>query len=213
MTNFLNNYVICVTGGIGSGKTTVARLFATLGARVVDTDEIAHELTAAGGLAMPEIAGAFGKEVIAPDGSLNRTVMRQLCFAAPSSRQQLEQILHPKIRAASLARCEELTTAPYVLLVVPLLVEAGAQRVVADRTLVIDCDESVQVARVMQRSHLSEAEVRAIMATQATRTARLSLADDTIVNNGDVDALTPQVTALHRQYQAFAAEKKSLSET
>ncbi|MFB0935041.1 MAG: dephospho-CoA kinase [Propionivibrio sp.] len=194
------SFVIGLTGGIGSGKTTVANLFAELGAAVVDTDVIAHELTGAQGAAMPDIVDAFGASVLRPDGSLDRVAMRQLCFSDPTARKRLESILHPMIRSESAARCDRADYAPYVLLVVPLLIESGAYRGRIDRLLVVDCDEDLQVSRVMERSGLTAAEVRDIMATQASRAERLAAADDIVTNGASRDELQAQVLALHQRY-------------
>jgi dephospho-CoA kinase len=192
--------VVGLTGGIGSGKTTVADFFAGLGAAVVDTDAIAHELTSARGAAMPAIVEAFGGAVVRGDGGLDRAAMRRLCFSDPARRERLEAILHPLIRRESVARCERADRAPYVLLVVPLLVESGAYRDRVDRILLVDCDEALQIARVMARSALSEDEVRAIMATQASRAERLAAADDVLSNTGARDELRAAVLILHRRY-------------
>ncbi len=200
------SFIVGVTGGIGSGKSTVANLFAELGAAVVDTDALAHELTGPGGAAMPEIARAFGGSVLRTDGSLDRAAMRQLCFSDPAARKRLEAVLHPMIRSESVGRCRRASHAPYVLLVVPLLVESGAYREHLGRILVIDCAESVQVARVMARSRLTADEVRAIMATQASREERRAAADDVLTNDGGLDALQPQVLRLHHRYVELARE-------
>ena len=193
------NPVIGLTGGIGSGKSTVADLFSHLGVTVVDTDRIAHELTGAEGAAMPEIIAAFGKDIALPQGALDRAAMRQRVFTDASAKTRLEAILHPKIRQESRQRCQAATSV-YVLLAVPLLVETGVWRQEVRRVLVVDCDEATQIARVKARSALSAAEVRAIMATQATRSERLAVADDVILNNGTPEALEPQVQALHLRY-------------
>lgn len=192
--------IIGLTGGIGSGKTTVADCFASLGAAVVDTDVIAHELTVAQGAAMREIEAAFGDSVLRVEGGLDRTAMRRLVFSDPSAKSRLESILHPMIRLESEARCRSATEAPYVMLVVPLLLESGAYRERVDRILVVDCDEDVQISRVMARSGLSLEEVRAIMATQASRSERLAAADDVVLNSGGKEDLSAQVVALHRRY-------------
>jgi dephospho-CoA kinase len=201
--------VVGLTGGIGSGKSTVAELLASLGAAVVDTDVIAHELTGAGGAAMAAIAGAFGASIVSPDGGLDRAAMRRLVFSDPSQKTRLEAILHPLIRRESEARCRCLASAaPYVLLVVPLLVESGAYRQWVDRILVVDCDEALQVSRVMARSGLSRGEAQAIMASQATRAQRLAVADEVILNGGGREDLSLQVGALHRHYLELAAQAR-----
>jgi dephospho-CoA kinase len=194
------SFTVALTGGIGSGKTTVAGLFAEQGAVIVDTDAIAHELTAAQGEAMPAIVRAFGETVRRRDGSLDRVAMRRLCFSDPSSRGRLEAILHPSIRSKALTRCRRAEHAPYVLLVVPLLIESGAYREHVDRILVVDCAETRQIERVMARSALGEKEVREIMAAQASRAERLAAANDVLSNDVGRDALQAGVLALHQRY-------------
>jgi dephospho-CoA kinase len=196
-------YVVGLTGGIGSGKSAAAEAFSERGATVIDTDAIAHRLTAPGGGAMDLIRTAFGAGYVAADGSLDRARMRQRAFTDPAARKRLESILHPLIRAES-DRQLAAATGPYALLVVPLLVEAGADRNRYDRILVVDCEESTQIARVMQRG-LTVEEIRRIIASQATREARLAAADDVLENNGSIDALKRKVDALHRTYLALAA--------
>ena len=195
----VSDIVIGLTGGIGSGKSTVADLFAAQGVAVVDTDLIAHDLTGPAGAAMPEILAAFGDSVRQPNGGLDRVAMRRQVFADPQMRQRLEGILHPRIRSEAERRCR-LATTPYVLLVVPLLIESGAYRDRVRRVLVVDCDEATQVARVVARSGLSPDEVRRIIATQLARAERLAVADDVIVNMAGVAALEPQVLAMHERY-------------
>ena len=200
--------VVGLTGGIGSGKSTVADRLAAFGAALVDTDVIAHQLTGAQGAAMGQIAAAFGPSVVCADGALDRGAMRRLVFSDPAAKERIEAILHPLIRRESEALCRSAAAAPYVLLVVPLLVETAAsasyrQRV--DRILVVDCDEATQVSRVVARSGLSPAEVRAIMATQASRADRLAVADDVVFNGGELDRLNAQLIALHRRYLDLAA--------
>lgn len=197
-------YCVGVTGGIGSGKSRAAALFAELGAGVVDTDDISHELTAAGGGAMPAIIAAFGTAAATADGGLDRDAMRRLVFEKPEARKQLETILHPQIRECARNRVMESTT-PYVLLVVPLLLETRAYRDLIRRVLVVDCDESLQISRAMQRSNLSADAVRAIMAAQLPRSQRLAAADDVIRNDGGIEELRRQVTALHQQYLKLAS--------
>lgn len=194
--------LIGLTGGIGSGKTTVANLFAQHGAAVIDADEIAHELTAPGGAAIELIRAAFGDEVIAPDGRLDRARMRERAFADPTERHRLEAVLHPMIRAETERRIEQAARAgaPYAMLVVPLLIEAGGWAERVDRILVVDCEESVQIDRVMRRNGLPREQVLAILAAQASRAQRLARADDVIDNGGDPAALPARVAALHRQY-------------
>ena len=199
-------FVVGVTGGIGSGKSTVTDLLAEHGAAVVDTDAIAHELTGANGAAVSAIAAAFGVEVLRADGGLDRAEMRRLVFSDALARARLETILHPMIRRESEARCDAAGAqdAPYVLLAVPLLVETGGYRERVARVLVIDCSEDVQVSRVMARSGLSADQVRAIMATQVSRAERLAIADDVVVNDGDLDSLRDQLDVLHERYLTMA---------
>ncbi len=201
------SFVVGLTGGIGSGKSTVADLFAQRGALLVDTDRIAHQLSAPEGAAMPAIRSAFGDSVLAADGSLDRAAMRRLVFSDATAKTRLEAILHPLIRAESAARCAAAGTAPYVLLIVPLLVESGSYRRRVDRILVVDCAEAIQISRVMARSGLAADEVRAIMATQAPRAERLAAADDLVRNDDGREALLPQVDILHRRYLALASGK------
>ena len=199
-------YCIGLTGGIGCGKTAATDCFAALGAGVVDTDIISRQLTAAGGGAMSEIAAEFGPQYVAPDGSLDRVRMREVVFTDPSARRRLEAILHPLIRSTA-ATLVLAAPEPYVLLVVPLLLENDAYDALVDRVLVIDCDEAQQVARVMARSNLSEAEVRKIMSTQLSRAERLARADDVLANDADIKTLQSRVEELHRRYLAAATGK------
>jgi len=196
-------FAVGLTGGIGCGKSTVADLFAARGASLVDTDVIAHQLTAPGGAAMPALLQAFGPGYATPDGAMDRARMRDLVFADPGARTRLEAILHPMIRAAT-DRAASAATGPYVMYVVPLLVESGNWRGRVQRILAIDCQEATQIARVMARNGLPEAQVKAIMAAQASRQQRLAAADDVIDNDAGLDALTPQVDRLHQFYLSLA---------
>ena len=202
--------VVGLTGGIGSGKTSVADAFARLGVPVVDTDAIAHELSAAGGPGQRAVAAAFGPSAIADDGSLDRSWLREQAFADPQFRLKLEALLHPLIRAEADRRMAMWRT-PYGLLVVPLLLERGGARSRVDRVLVVDCPEDIQVARVMTRSGLAEDQVRAIMVTQLSRAARLAQADDILDNSGPPEAIVPQVAALDARYQRLSAAATSAS--
>lgn len=199
-------YAVGLTGGIGSGKSTVADMFAARGAAIIDTDVIAHQLTAPGGIAMPAIHAEFGAPFIAADGALDRARMRAYVFEEPGARARLEAILHPLIRSET-ERAAAAAEGAYLMFVVPLLVESGNWRSRVDRILVVDVPEDEQVRRVIMRSALPESQVRAIMAAQAARAARLAAADDVIDNAGDALALVPQVERLHALYlqQAGAA--------
>jgi dephospho-CoA kinase len=197
-------YVVGLTGGIGSGKTTVAGRLGALGAAVIDTDEIARELTGPAGAAMEKLRAEFGARFVGADGSLDRAAMRALAFEDPTARARLEAILHPAIRA----RGDELlaeASGPYAVLVVPLLFETGGYRRRAARTLLVDCPEDLQASRVAARSGLAPAEVRRIMDAQWPRWRRLQLADDVIWNGGEEGALAPQCERLHRFYLGNAA--------
>jgi dephospho-CoA kinase len=193
--------VVGLTGGIGSGKSAAADEFARLGAAVVDTDAIAHELTEEGGGAVPQIERLFGKEFVR-DGRMDRSRMRQRVFGDASAKEALESLLHPLIREESKRRIAA-ATGPYVVHVVPLLVESPDYRRRVDRVLVVDAPEEIRIARVRERSGLAEDEVRAIMRTQATRDTRLAAADDVIDNAGQLEALRKQVAALHEKYLQF----------
>ncbi len=195
--------VVGLTGGIGSGKSAAADEFARLGAAIVDTDVIAHQLTGSGGLAIPGIRKLFGEQALGPDGAMDRGKMRDRVFRDPEAKRKLEALLHPLIREES-ARRIAAARAPYVVHVVPLLIESPDYRRRVDRVLVIDAPEDTQVARVRSRSGLSEDEVRAIMRTQAPRAQRLAAADEVLDNGGSRDALRTQVAALHQKYLQFA---------
>jgi len=199
-------FIVGLTGGIGSGKSAVADHFVALGASLVDTDAIAHALTAPNGAAMPAIGDRFGEGVVSGDGSLDRAAMRSLAFSRPEARKQLEAILHPLIRDESARQCLA-APGPYVILAVPLLVESGTYRDRCDRVCVVDCPEALQIERVKARNGLDEAQIRAIMAAQASRATRLAAADDVIDNGGTLAHLRTQVEHLHRQYIDLAARR------
>ena len=203
MTSAPQRFAVGLTGGIGCGKTTVANMFGALGATLIDTDDIAHALTAPGGAAMAALVAEFGPQFANADGALERTRMRNLVFSDAAAKKRLEAILHPRIRDAALAAAA-VASGPYVIYVVPLLIESGTWRARVQRVLAIDCPETVQVARVMARNGLTEEQVRAIMASQVTRAERLAAADDVVVNDGDLATLGPQITRLHAQYLAFS---------
>jgi dephospho-CoA kinase len=193
---------VAVTGGIGSGKSTAARLFQDLGAGLVDTDAIAHELTLTGSPALDRIVSRFGSEYLAADGGLNRGKLRSRVFAEPDERRALEAILHPLIRREVEARVRGLSV-PYTLVLIPLLVETGGFRELVRRVLVVDCDERAQVQRAVQRG-LTEEQVHAIIQAQATRSQRLALADDVIRNDGTLKELACQVELLDARYRMLA---------
>ena len=198
-------FAVGLTGGIGSGKTAVADRFAVLGAAIVDSDEIARALTAPNGEAIEPIARQFGAQYIGADGALDRQRMRERVFRDPAAKAQLEAILHPRIRTLAQATAASAAAhAPYVIFVVPLLVESGSWRDRIDRLLVIDCSPSMQEARVRARSRLEVALVRRIIAQQASRAERLDAADDVLVNEGPLEQLDPRVQRLHRHYCSCA---------
>lgn len=194
---------IGLTGGIGSGKSTVAEAFRRLGADVIDTDAIAHALTQTGAAGYQAILAAFGAEYAQTDGKLDRAKLRALVFRDATARAKLEAILHPMIRA-QVDNALAAATGPYVILVVPLLIETGAYKDVIRRMLVVDCDEEDQVRRTMERSGLSADEVRAIMAAQATRGQRLAVADDVLTNSSDMADLERQIVRLDTRYRQLA---------
>ena len=196
-------YVVGLTGGIGCGKSKAAEFFAELGAEVVDTDAISHALTGPGGRAMEAIAAAFGPTYVRADGALDRARMRSLVFADAGAKARLEAILHPLIRAESLRRIRD-SAAPYVILVVPLLLETGGYRELLSRVLVVDCEESQQIARVAARSGLAEDEIGRIMRAQLPRAERVAAAHDVLVNDADLETLRARVRALHQRYLAAA---------
>lgn len=234
-------FTVGLTGGIGSGKSTVADCFAALGVPVIDTDVIARDLTAPargtppdaaegslpssgepagvplagarpagglgaapGGAALEEIHAVFGETVMQADGTLDRAALRRRVFADDAARRQLEAILHPRIRQVVVDMLATLT-APYALIVIPLLVEAGGYQDMLNRVLVVDCPEDVQIARVKARSGLAYDEIKAILAAQAGRAERLAVADDIIVNTATLEALRAEVAALHQRYLVLAA--------
>ncbi len=197
-------FAVGLTGGIGSGKSTVADLFAAHGVPLVDTDLIAHRITAPHGIAMPQIAAEFGDSFVAADGSLDRARMRTLVFSDDGARKRLEGITHPLIRAET-EREQREAQGPYVIVVVPLLVESGSWKTRVNRVLTVDCSVETQISRVMSRNGFSREQVLAIIARQATREARLAAADDVIDNdNAPLEALKAQVDAQHRVYLSLA---------
>ena len=201
-------FIVGLTGGIGTGKSAAADEFARLGATVVDTDAIARELTEAGGAALPRIQKQFGKAFISASGAMDREAMRRHVFSDPAAKLALERLLHPMIRAEADRRIAA-ASGPYVVYVVPLLIESTGSRDRVQRVLVVDAPEALQVERVRARSGLSDKEIRSIIAQQAARAARLAAADDVIENSGTLDALRKQVAALDASYRKMAVPAKS----
>jgi dephospho-CoA kinase len=199
--------VIGLTGGIGSGKSAAADEFARLGATVVDTDAIAHELTCAGGAAISGVRRLFGESYIDASGAMDRRKMRDLVFADADAKQRLEALLHPLIREESQRRVAA-AKGPYVVHVVPLLIESADYRKRVDRVLVIDCPDELRLARVQARSGLAPDEVRRIFAAQATPADRRAAADDLVDNGGSLEELHEQVRALHRRYMELAEARR-----
>ena len=196
---------IGLTGGIASGKTTVASMFADLGIPVIDTDVIAREVVRPGQPALDEVREAFGDGVIAPDGTLDRAAMRAIVFGDDTARRRLEAILHPRIGEATREQADAAGGA-YQVIVVPLLVESSLRDFV-DRVLVVDCDEDTQIERLLSRDAESEAQARRILAAQSSRAERMAIADDVIANDGDLAGTREQVEALHRRYLREAARQ------
>ncbi|HDX8401645.1 TPA: dephospho-CoA kinase [Aeromonas dhakensis] len=199
-------YVVAITGGIGSGKTTVANQFAELGIEVVDADIIAREVVEPGTPAQAAIAAHFGADVIAPDGRLDRRQLRERVFTDPQAKGWLNALLHPLIRSEMQRQCAA-ARSPYCLLVVPLLVE-NRLTALANRVLVVDVDEATQIERTCRRDGVSREQAEAILAAQASRTERLAAADDVLDNqNGTPEAIKSRIFALHETYLAFASQQ------
>lgn len=203
--------IVGLTGGIGSGKSEAARMFAELGLPVVDTDQIAHALTATGQPALQEIVSVFGRDMLNPDDSLNRAALRQQVFGNAVARKKLETILHPRIREQAIALLNQHANAPYQLLVVPLLFETRGYEALISQSLVIDCDESLQIERATARGPMNASEVRAIMAAQLPRDQRLALADDSILNDGTIESLREKVREKHEKYINTCIVSQSIS--
>lgn len=195
--------IIGLTGGIGSGKSTVSQRFVELGVPVIDADDIAHYLVEPGKPALQRIIGEFGSDMLTVDGKLNRSMLRKIVFDNPSQRKVLEAILHPLIRIEMMNRANELD-APYCVFCIPLLVETQQSGLV-DRVLVIDSPEEIRHQRIKQRNGLPDKEIKAILAAQATAEDRLAVADDIIVNDKDLDDIFRQVDELHQKYLELAA--------
>jgi dephospho-CoA kinase len=190
-----------LTGGIGSGKSSVASFLAKKGAAIIDTDQIAHEITGPKGLAIEAIMKAFGADFIAHDGSLNRSKMRELVFSNPSAKRRLEDITHPLIRQEAVIQAKRAIErgAPYIVFVVPLLLESGSWMKNLDHIAVVDCPDELRIQRVMQRSKLDRATILGIMANQARREDRLAIANTILNNDGDLISLEAQVDHLHQK--------------
>lgn len=196
-----------LTGGIGSGKSVVAKAFMALGAPVICTDTIARELVEPGQAALAEIAATFGDAMLLPDGRLDRAAMRKRVFADADGRRALEAILHPRIRDEVRARVAA-ATAPYAVVDIPLLAETGqAFRPLLHHVLVVECDADTRRRRVMQRDGASAEQVEAMLAAQASDEARRALADDVVVNEGSLEELADRVSALDRKYRMLAAAR------
>jgi dephospho-CoA kinase len=202
-------YRVGLTGGIASGKSTVANLFAALGVSVIDTDVLAREVVAPGSAGLDAIVQHFGPDILLADGTLDRAKLRARVFSAPDARRWLEQLTHPLIRQLMEQRCEA-AGGPYQIVAIPLLTETGRDRRV-DRVLVVDCDPATQIRRLQARDGATQEAATRILAAQATREQRLAIADDVIANDGDIGRLREQVEPLHAQYLELAATRKSLT--
>lgn len=196
-----------LTGGIASGKTTVAKLFSALGVPVIDTDELAREVVAPGQPLLSRIVERFGTGILQPDGSLNRRTLREIVFADPQARADLEALTHPAIRELQEQRSVA-AGGPYQIIAIPLLVEKNLQGTV-DRVLVVDCPEEIQIRRLIARDGSTLEQARAILAAQVPRTVRLQAANDIITNEADLKDLRTQVEKLHAQYLRLASQARS----
>ncbi|WP_412499783.1 dephospho-CoA kinase [Shewanella chilikensis] len=201
------NFIIGLTGGIGSGKTTVANLFAEQGIVLVDADIIAREVVAKGSDGLKQIGDKFGPQMLTPDGCLDRAALREQIFHHPQDREWLNALLHPMIRTRMQEQLE-MAASPYVIMVVPLLFENGLDKL-ADRTLVVDISPKLQLQRTIERDMVSKEQVQNIINSQSDRQSRLDKADDVIDNQGEIDALQAQVLALHNKYLQLADIKNS----
>lgn len=192
--------LVAVTGGIGSGKTEVCKCFTALGVPVVDLDQIAHEMSAPGSAAMQAVRATFGDEMFEADGRLNRARLRELVFAEQDALDQLNQIMHPAIRAEAMRQIERNSAHDYVVLAIPLLVESCDDWHSVDHVLVVDCDEQTQLVRVVQRSQLSETMAQAMISAQSSREERLAIADSVITNDQTLDKLQEKVLEFHKNF-------------
>lgn len=193
---------IGLTGGIASGKSTVADMFVELGATLVDADVVARDVVRPGSEALAAISARFGADLIEADGGLDRRRLRSAVFADPSKRRELEKLLHPMIREQLLLRTEQ-ATGPYVVIAVPLLIEAGFAALV-DRIVVVDCPQELQLERLVMRDRISHSEARSMLAAQLDRETRLGKADDVVDNGGDIESTRNQVEALDKKYRTLA---------
>lgn len=192
--------VVALTGGIGSGKSTATQTFSALGVPVVDLDVIAHSLTAADGVLMPQIKAEFGSEFITEEGALNRPLMRAFVFSQPEARAKLNGIMHPAIFNEAVRQLAELEASAYVVLAIPLLQESQRYLPFIDHVLVIDCEESLQLERVMQRSGLTAQEAQKIIDAQSSRQSRIEIADSVITNNGTRQEFEEKIEQFHKNY-------------
>lgn len=199
-------FIVGLTGGIGCGKSSASQFFAELGINVIDTDVIARKLTQPDGQAISLIRNSFGDAVLTANGSLDREKMRNQVFSDSHARRKLEEILHPLILKEVIEQIKQ-TRSPYIVLVVPLLFETNDYDAIIHRSLVVDCEESVQISRTMARSQLTEQQVKAIMAQQISRQTRLQKTDDIITNDRDIDFLKTQVSQLHHKYLILSKNK------
>ncbi len=197
---------IGLTGGIASGKTTIANLFADLGVDIVDTDIIARQVVEPGSDGLAEVVQSFGEEVLAADGSLDRRALRRIVFADDARRLELEAILHPRIREEAARQSGRSTSDGYHIVVVPLLTESPMKDDM-DRVLVVDCSVETQLARLLSRDAETRQQAERILAAQASREERLSIADDVIVNDSDLDDARQQVLAVHERYLSLAGDR------
>ena len=204
----MSEYIIGVTGGVASGKSEVTRRFEALGVAVADADLAAREAVAAGSPGLAEVVSAFGPGVLSAAGELDRTAMRQRVFEDPAARQRLEAIIHPRVRAWLRQECEA-ALGPYAIAAIPLLTEGGGRDAYPwiDRILVVDVPVEVQIKRLMRRDEVDLALAGAMLAAQASREARLAIADDVIVNDGALEALDGEVARLDQLYRGLAEAK------
>lgn len=203
--------VIALTGGIGSGKSTVSSMFIDLGVPVVDLDAISHQLTSANQPLVKKIATAFGNTYITSDNALNRPAMRELVFNDASAREKLNTMLHPAIYDKAVEQLKEIGHQPYIILEIPLLFKDSKYHQIIDQVLVVDCPESTQIERVKTRSDLSEKAIKQIIQAQPSKEERLDIADDVLTNDGDVAELREKISKLHQKYINTCIVSKTIS--